>query len=83
MVGIPVYVCLPKFYTDAVGVHMTVLGYLLLAARNFDAVIDPRMGILSDVTRTRFGRRQPYIAGGAVLLAASLPSSDFRWCFSG
>jgi GPH family glycoside/pentoside/hexuronide:cation symporter len=72
VVGIPVYVYLPKFYSDAVGVHITVLGYLLLLARIFDAVIDPGMGLLSDATRTRFGRRRPYIAGGAVLLAASL-----------
>ena len=83
VVGIPVYVYLPKFYSDAVGVHITVLGYLLLLARIFDAVIDPGMGLLSDATRTRFGRRRPYIAGGAVLLAAYLPSSDFRRCSSG
>jgi GPH family glycoside/pentoside/hexuronide:cation symporter len=72
VVGIPVYVYLPKFYTDAVGVHITVLGYLILSARVFDALIDPGMGLLSDMTRTAFGRRRPYIGGGAVLLAASL-----------
>jgi len=72
VVGIPVYVYIPKFYTDAVGVHITVLGYLILSARVFDALIDPGMGLLSDMTRTAFGRRRPYIGGGAVLLAASL-----------
>lgn len=83
VVAIPVYVYLPKFYTDAVGVPISALGCLLLFARVFDAVIDPGMGLLSDVTRTRFGRRRPYIAGGAVLLAAYLASSDFRRCSSG
>jgi len=72
VVGIPVYVYLPKFYTDAVGVPISVLGYLLLLARVFDAAIDPGMGLLSDATRTRFGRRRPYIAGAVVFLAASL-----------
>jgi GPH family glycoside/pentoside/hexuronide:cation symporter len=31
IVGIPVYVYIPKFYTDVVGVNIAMLGYLLLA----------------------------------------------------
>jgi len=72
IVGIPVYVYLPKFYTDVVGVHIAILGYLLLGVRIFDAVTDPAIGYLSDKTRTRFGRRRPYIAFGAILLALSM-----------
>ena len=41
VVGIPVYVYLPKFYADTIGVDITVLGYILLGARIFDAVTDP------------------------------------------
>jgi GPH family glycoside/pentoside/hexuronide:cation symporter len=69
VVGIPVYVYLPKFYTDVVGVHIGVLGVLMLAVRLFDAVTDPLIGALSDRTRTRFGRRRPWIAGGVWPLA--------------
>jgi GPH family glycoside/pentoside/hexuronide:cation symporter len=72
IVGIPVYVYLPKFYTDVVGVNIAMLGYLLLAVRLFDAVTDPAIGYLSDKTHTRFGRRRPYIAAGAALLAVSM-----------
>jgi GPH family glycoside/pentoside/hexuronide:cation symporter len=72
VVGIPVYVYLPKFYTDVVGVHITALGYILLAVRLFDAVTDPALGLLSDRTDTRYGRRRPYIFGGALLLAGSI-----------
>ena len=72
VVGIPVYVYLPKFYTDVVGVHITALGYILLAVRLFDAVTDPALGLLSDRTDTRYGRRRPYIFGGSLLLAGSL-----------
>jgi GPH family glycoside/pentoside/hexuronide:cation symporter len=71
-VGIPLYVHLPKFYTDVVGVDVTALGILLVVARVFDAVTDPLLGFLSDRTRTPFGRRRPYIAGAAVPLAASV-----------
>lgn len=72
VVGIPVYVYLPKFYTDVVGVHITALGYILLAVRLFDAVTDPALGLLSDRTDTRYGRRRPYIVGGSLLLAGSI-----------
>jgi GPH family glycoside/pentoside/hexuronide:cation symporter len=72
VVGIPVYVYIPKFYTDVVGVHITALGYLILAVRLFDAVTDPAIGFLSDRTKTRFGRRRPYIATASFLLAISI-----------
>ena len=72
VVGIPVYVYIPKFYTDVVGVHITILGYLVLAVRLFDAVTDPAIGYLSDRTRTSFGRRRPYIALGSAALALTI-----------
>ncbi len=41
IVGIPVYVHLPKFYTDVVGVSVGTVGAIVMAARLFDAVTDP------------------------------------------
>jgi GPH family glycoside/pentoside/hexuronide:cation symporter len=72
VVGIPVYVYIPKFYTDVIGVPMTALGVVLLAVRLFDAVTDPLIGSLSDRTRSPFGRRRPFIIAGAVLTAAAM-----------
>lgn len=72
VVGIPIYVYVPKFYSDVVGVHIGLLGVIILATRIFDAVSDPVLGYISDRTRTRFGRRRPYIAVGSLLLAFSL-----------
>lgn len=71
-VGIPIYVHLPKFYTDSVGVPVGVVGFLLMASRVFDGAIDPLAGWLSDRTVSRWGRRRPYIAGAALPLAVAL-----------
>jgi GPH family glycoside/pentoside/hexuronide:cation symporter len=43
-----------------------------MAARLFDAVTDPAVGYLSDRTRTRWGRRRPYLLGASIPLAFSL-----------
>ena len=72
VVGIPVYVYIPKFYADVVGINITVLGYLLFSVRIFDAVTDPAIGYISDRTQTRFGRRRPYIAVGSVFVAIAM-----------
>ena len=72
VVGIPVYVYIPKFYTDVVGVNITILGYLMFSVRIFDALTDPAIGYLSDRTKTRYGRRRPYIAFGSILVAAAM-----------
>ncbi|MBS3755304.1 MAG: MFS transporter [Desulfobacterales bacterium] len=67
VVGIPVYVYIPKFYTDVVGVHISALGAILLIVRLFDAFTDPVIGIFSDRLNTPMGRRRPLIAAGGVL----------------
>lgn len=68
-VGLPVYVHAPKFYTDVVGVPVTTVGVVVLLARVFDAVTDPLVGGLSDRTRTRWGRRRPWLLVGGVGVA--------------
>ncbi|MCF8077028.1 MAG: MFS transporter [Desulfotignum sp.] len=72
VIGIPVYVYLPKFYTDTIGVNIATVGALLMVVRLFDAVTDPVIGYVSDRTTGRFGRRKPYIAFGALGLAAAI-----------
>ncbi len=69
----PLYIYIPKFYTDTVGVSAAAMGGLILAARLLDAASDPLIGVLSDRSRTRFGRRRPYIGLGSL----ALPLLDF------
>jgi GPH family glycoside/pentoside/hexuronide:cation symporter len=72
VIGIPVYVYMPKFYTDVIGLNIAFIGGILLAARIFDAITDPAIGLLSDRTMSRFGRRRPWIAIGSILTAAAV-----------
>jgi len=56
------------FLTDTVGLEPSLAGTALLIGKIWDAVTDPVVGMLSDRTRTPWGRRKPWIVAGAVLL---------------
>lgn len=56
-------------YNVLLGVDVVLLGIALAIPRFIDALTDPLMGIISDNTRTRWGRRRPYIFVGAILTA--------------
>lgn len=47
------------YYQDILGLSATFVGLILMAARIFDALNDPFMGILVARTNTRFGRFRP------------------------
>jgi glycoside/pentoside/hexuronide:cation symporter, GPH family len=50
------------------GMNPALVGSLAAIPRLFDAMTDPIMGYISDNTRSRWGRRRPYIFIGAVLV---------------
>jgi GPH family glycoside/pentoside/hexuronide:cation symporter len=85
------YVYLPKFYTSELGANISLLGILVAGSRIFDAFLDPFIGSLSDKTKSRFGRRKPWIAFSALPLALlflalaapipSLSSTGLSWWF--
>lgn len=52
------------------GMNPAIVGLLMALPRLTDALTDPLMGYISDQTRTRWGRRRPFIFIGA--LAAGL-----------
>jgi GPH family glycoside/pentoside/hexuronide:cation symporter len=49
------------------GMDPFLVGLISAIPRTFDAVSDPLVGYISDNTRTRWGRRRPYIFVGALL----------------
>ncbi|MBL8409044.1 MAG: MFS transporter [Candidatus Accumulibacter sp.] len=46
--ALPIYVHVPRFYAEAAGMELALLGAILLGARLFDAGIDPWLGWLAD-----------------------------------
>lgn len=57
-----------RFLTDVVRINPLLAGTVILLSKVWDAVSDPMMGIISDNTRTRFGRRKPYLLAGFFLI---------------
>jgi GPH family glycoside/pentoside/hexuronide:cation symporter len=56
----------PIFLTDVVGITPAMAALGLLIGKNWDYINDPIMGYLSDRTRTRWGRRRPFLLFGAL-----------------
>lgn len=54
------------FMTNVLGIDPALAGMMLLFPKIWDVISDPIMGALSDVTRSRFGRRRPYLLYGAI-----------------
>jgi GPH family glycoside/pentoside/hexuronide:cation symporter len=55
-----------KFYTDVFGLSGTVAGSVLLVASIVDAFVDPFVGILTDRTKTRWGKYRPWVLWTAI-----------------
>lgn len=64
------------YYTDALGLKHSLAGIAMAVAVFWDAVTDPVMGHITDNTRSRFGRRHPYILLGGV---AAIITFVFLW----
>lgn len=68
MAALPLYVHLPRFYGEHLGVSLAALGVLLLVLRIADGLVDPLIGAWSD----RGPSRRALIALSAPALAAGM-----------
>jgi len=64
------------FLTEVAGLRPALASLVVLSGRAVDAFTDPAMGRISDVTRSRFGRRRPYFLIGALPFGLSFA---FLW----
>ena len=60
------------YLTVAVGLSGSVAGAILFVTLVVDAITDPVFGYLSDNTRSRYGRRHPFMFASALPFAVSL-----------
>lgn len=66
-------VLIPQLFAQLDPVHKVwAVGILATVASITGAVANLLFGAFSDVTRTRFGKRKPYIISGTILIAISL-----------
>tara|TARA_A100001037_G_scaffold286911_1_gene295802 strand:- start:9168 stop:10634 length:1467 start_codon:yes stop_codon:yes gene_type:complete len=86
MALLPVNLYVLPFYAE-LGISLYAMSIVIFAARLSDAITDPLIGVWSDRTRTRWGRRKPWVVGGAPLLLLSIymlflpPESPSIWYF--
>ncbi len=59
------------FLTDYVGLSPALAGLVFAVGKGVDAITDPLMGYVSDITRSRHGRRRVYFLVGIVPVALS------------
>lgn len=59
---------------ESLGADVSHLSYFWLAAPLAGMIIQPIIGLFSDGTWTRLGRRIPYILGGSIVSALALAS---------
>ena len=59
------------FLTNVIGLRPVLAGAVTLISEIWDAISDPLMGVISDNTKTRMGRRRPYILASGCLLTVA------------
>ena len=86
MALLPVNLYVLPFYAE-LGIPLYAMSILIFCARISDAITDPLMGVITDRTNTRWGRRKPWIVIGTPLLMLSLyklflpPDAPTMWYF--
>ena len=60
------------YYTDVFGLDPLVVGTLMLVVRLSDGVSDVAMGVVGDMTRSKYGKFRPWVLWTAIPLAVIL-----------
>ena len=68
------------FLTDVVRISPGLAGVVILISKVYDSITDPFEGVLSDRTRTKLGRRRPYLIAGIPLVFISFFLNRKKTC---
>jgi len=58
--------------TEGLGASPFIYGLIWLAGPFTGMIVQPLIGAISDNTKSKFGRRRPYLIGGAFIAALAL-----------
>ena len=61
-----------KYMTDTLGIVAASASTIMMVSKIWDAITDPLMGSITDNTRSRWGRRRPYMMFGGIFLIIAL-----------
>ncbi len=75
----PIGAYLPPYYAERMGVDLATIGLIFMLARLWDIFTDPLMGSLTDRTKSRWGRRKPWIVAAAPILLLGTSLLFFPW----
>lgn len=64
LLGLPLYIYLPTFYVEHVGLDVTAVGLILFVSRLLDMINDPVIGFVND----RYSKNQTLMVWGAVFV---------------
>ncbi len=70
------------FLTDVVGMSPAIAGIAILIGRTWDYINDPLIGNISDRTKTRWGRRRPFLLFGAIPFALTFAMLWYKPAFT-
>lgn len=85
--GLPLAVHVPNFYADEVGLGYGMASIVFGLTRFLDILMDPVMGIVTDRTRSRWGRRRLWMAISVPIMMAMsyflfMPAKGTPWEFT-
>ena len=67
--GVALMACvLLKYMTDSLGIVAATASTIMMVSKIWDAITDPVMGFITDNTRSKYGRRKPYMFIGGIAL---------------
>ena len=61
-----------RYLTDNLAISAALAGALFAIVKVYDGILDPALGALSDRTRTRWGRRLPFLLAGGLLMPVTV-----------
>lgn len=66
--GVAMMSCVMLKYMTTMGLKIAVASTIMMLAKIWDAVTDPVMGFITDNTRSKYGRRRPWMFWGGISL---------------